>query len=211
MKKRYKFIFLILIVFVILFIILFSRLKFKFLQDDILFIKFLGNFFTSEENIDNTVEAEKLENVREEEDVIPKYIFDITYKYMNFTNINLVDTINSKMLVNEKIAPGISGKFDIVLKTNKTSEYQIYFESKNEKPKNLFFNISNTDIHVSSIEELSQYLRGSLKKGDTKTITIEWSWKYENELQGNIQDTEDSKNISEYVFNIYTYGEEELY
>ena len=53
-------------------------------------------------------------------------------------------------------------------------------------------------------------MHGNLKKGETKTITIKWNWNYENELEGNIQDTKDAKNIDKYVFDIYTYGEQEI-
>ena len=203
MNRKYKIMFFVFIIFVILFIILFSQFKFRFLQDDILFLKFLGNVFMSEKNPNDI----HILNEKNSKSSI-QYVFNITYKNMNFADVNLIDTIKAKTLVNEKIAPGISGEFDIVIKTNKNSRYQIYFNSKNEKPKNLEFKIANTDITVSKIEELSKYLIGNLEKGDTKIVTIEWCWKYENESKGNIQDTNDSKNIDKYVFDIYTYGEE---
>ena len=144
------------------------------------------------------------------EEVTPQYVFDITYKDTNFTNINLIDTIKSKTLVDEKIAPGIKGEFDIIIKTNKDTKYQIYFISQNEKPKNLEFKIDKTEISTNRLEDLKEYLHGNLKKGETKTITIKWNWNYENELEGNIQDTKDAKNIDKYVFDIYTYGEQEI-
>lgn len=203
-KKKYKIILLILTILVIL-IIMLSKLKFNFIQDDILFLKFLGDAFKSEQ-IPNEMQSinynEKSENIK------AQYIFNITYKNMNFANVNLTDTINSKKLVNEKIAPGISGSFDIVIKTNKDSEYQIYFISKNEKPQNLEFKIANTNIYSNKIEDLSKYLKGYLKKGESKVVTIEWNWNYENEEKGDIQDTKDSQNIDKYIFDIYTYGEQ---
>ena len=120
MKKRKinKILFLLLIIFIILFITISIRLKFSFLQDDILFLKFLGNIYTSEQNLKESEEKNDIKNTPKEE-VTPQYVFDITYKDTNFTNINLIDTIKSKTLVDEKIAPGIKGEFDIIIKTNK--------------------------------------------------------------------------------------------
>ena len=211
MKKRKinKILFLLLIIFIILFITISIRLKFSFLQDDILFLKFLGNIYTSEQNLKESEEKNDIKNTPKEE-VTPQYVFDITYKDTNFTNINLIDTIKSKTLVDEKIAPGIKGEFDIIIKTNKDTKYQIYFISQNEKPKNLEFKIDKTEITTNRLEDLKEYLHGNLKKGETKTITIKWNWNYENELEGNIQDTKDAKNIDKYVFDIYTYGEQEI-
>ena len=203
-KKIKNFILIILIFFVILFIIIFSNLKMDFFLIYILFLKFLGNIFTSEQD---TKEIKYIGNTPKK-DTAQQYIFDITYKYMNFTNVNLIDTIKSNTLVNEKIAPGISGEFDVVVKTNRNSKYQIYFISQNEKPQNLEFKIANTNISVNKIEDLAKYLTGTLEKGQTRTVTIEWSWNYENDTKGNIQDTKDAKNIDEYIFDIYTYGEQ---
>ena len=203
-KKIEKFILIILIFFVILFIIIFSNLKMNFFQNDILFLKFLGNILTSEQDSE---EIKYIGNISKKE-TAQQYIFDITYEHINFTNVNLIDTINSNTLVDEKIAPGISGEFDIIVKTNRNSKYQIYFISKNEKPQNLEFKIANTNISVNKIEDLAKYLTGILEKGQTRTVTIEWSWNYENDVKGNIQDTKDSKNIDEYIFDIYTYGEQ---
>ena len=200
-KKKQRIIIFILIIFVILFIILFSQLKFTFLQNDILFLKFLDYNSKSEQNQNeyrSTISTEK---------TTPQYIFDIAYKDINFANVNLIDTIKYKTLVNEKIAPGVSGEFDIIIKTNENSKYQIYFISKNEKPQNLKFSIANTNIISNKIENLAPYLKGNLNKGESKIITIKWNWNYENGLEGNIQDTKDAKNIDQYVFDIYTYGE----
>lgn len=204
-KKKHKIILLILTIFVILYLILFSKMKFSFLQDDILFLKFIGNIFTSEKELER---SQNISNNIKDKNEIVQYILDITYKGTNFTNVNLIDTIKQKTLVDEKIAPGVSGEFDIIIKTNKDTKYQIYLLSKNEKPENLKFNIANTNIYANKIEDLTQYLTGNLKKGETKTVTINWNWNYENEERGNVQDTEDSKNIDKYIFEIYTYGEE---
>ena len=201
MNRKYKIMFFVFIIFVILFIILFSQLKFTFLQNDILFLKFLDYNSKSEQNQNeyrSTISTEK---------TTPQYIFDIAYKDINFANVNLIDTIKYKTLVNEKIAPGVSGEFDIIIKTNENSKYQIYFISKNEKPQNLKFSIANTNIISNKIENLAPYLKGNLNKGESKIITIKWNWNYENGLEGNIQDTKDAKNIDQYVFDIYTYGE----
>ena len=67
--------FFVFIIFVILFIILFSQFKFKFLQDDILFLKFLGNVFMSEKNPNDI----QILNEKNSKSSI-QYVFDITYK-----------------------------------------------------------------------------------------------------------------------------------
>ena len=79
MKKRKinKILFLLLIIFIILFITISIRLKFSFLQDDILFLKFLGNIYTSEQNLKESEEKNDIKNTPKEE-VTPQYEKDNT-------------------------------------------------------------------------------------------------------------------------------------
>ena len=129
---------------------------------------------------------------------------------MNFQNIDLIDTLKSETLVNEKIAPGIKGNFDIIIYSNHNAHYYVDFTSKNDKPYNLKFNIIGTNIKVNSLEELSTYLQGDIEKEGKRIIKIGWEWQYENGDIGNIQDTNDAKTITEYSFDINAKGEEIL-
>ena len=129
---------------------------------------------------------------------------------MNFQNIDLIDTLKSETLVNEKIAPGIKGNFDIIIYSNHNAHYYVNFTSKNNKPHNLKFNIIGTNIEANSLEELSTYLKGDIEKEGKRIIKIGWEWQYENGDIGNLQDTNDAKTITEYSFDINAKGEEIL-
>lgn len=124
------------------------------------------------------------------------------------------DTIDKKTLVYEKIAPGTSGNFDILLESNQNLKYKIEFYSMNDKPKNLKFKAFNNDRllgEANTLEELSKDLSGFIKKNEKINITIYWYWNFENEDNKeytDIQDTKDSENIKKYQFNISTLGEE---
>lgn len=124
------------------------------------------------------------------------------------------DTIDKKTLIYEKIAPGTSGNFDILLESNQNLKYKIEFYSINDKPKNLNFKAFNNDRllgEANTLEELSKDLSGFIKKNEKINITIYWYWNFENEDNkeySDIQDTKDSENIKKYQFNISTLGEE---
>lgn len=124
------------------------------------------------------------------------------------------DTIDKKTLIYEKIAPGTSGNFDILLESNQNLKYKIEFYSINDKPKNLNFKAFNNDRllgEANTLEELSKDLSGFIKKNEKINITIYWYWNFENEDNKeytDIQDTKDSENIKKYQFNISTLGEE---
>ena len=215
MKKRKKLIIIIIIiVFILGLICLFlNSNSYKKLQDDLLFIRFLKN--DSKLNIDNRVNNDNENNLILEFDnnsinskANMQYIFNIEYKNTKFQDVNLINTIDSKTLVNEKIAPGAKGFFDIIIYSNHNSRYNVYFESLNEKPSNLKFFIVGTKIYKEKLEELSSDLSGVIKKGEKKIITIGWEWTYENGVNGNKQDTDDAKLMNKYMFNILAVGEE---
>ena len=120
----------------------------------------------------------------------------------------MLDTISSKVLVNEKIAPGAKGYFDIIIYSNYNTKYNIYFKSITKKPQNLRFFVVGDDTYKESLEDLSSDLFGIIQKGDRKTITIGWEWTYENGSLGNFQDTSDADLMDKYIFNILALGEE---
>lgn len=204
MKKR-KILILFLILIISITTIFFLRKISKVEKyDDFLFLKLFSKVtLNSEENqINNNYNYKK------------EYRFKINYKNTNFKSINLAETINKESLIYEKIAPGTSGEFNILLDSNQNLKYKIQFLSMNEKPKNLNFKALKDGQIISegsTLEELQKDLIGNIKKNEKINITINWYWNYEDEENGeytDTQDTKDSENIKRYEFNIYTIGEE---
>ena len=99
---------------------------------------------------------------------------------------------------------GTEGAFEIILQANKKINYYIKFESKNEKPKNLSFQIAGKDRKYYKLEDMEKELRGECK--GSKKIIIKWKWEYQTNQTQDIQDTKDGENISKYNFLIYAIG-----
>lgn len=197
----------ILIVFLIILIIIYILIKTDFIskaQDDILFLKFLN----LQSNNSETSSNKEIINSKISKYEKATYVFEMKNHNTDFKDIDLSETINEKTLINEKIAPGVSGKFNIVLRTNQNTIYEVKFKSKTQKPQNLKFEIENTNIKANNLEELENYLKGRINKGEEKTISIKWSWEYENSIKNNIQDTKDAMKIESYKFEIFATGEE---
>ena len=106
----------------------------------------------------------------------------------------MLQTIDSKTLVHEKVAPGTKGEFYIILTSNSTLKYKIDMRAKNQKPQNLKFSILENQ-------------EGIIKKGERKKIKATWEWQYETSKIQNKQDTKDGENIKKYEFEICTIGE----
>lgn len=130
--------------------------------------------------------------------------------------INLQSNYNNGTLLNNKIAPGTSGEFDIVVDGTGSDVgiyYSINFTNEQNKPSNLKFTYNN--IQYNSITELTSVLTGVINSNEEekkKTFTINWEWKYEtgstNEeiAQNDKIDTDDGKNISNYTFDVIVSG-----
>lgn len=197
MKRKKVVSILILILLVIIFYLCIYKTYIQETYDDILFFKFLRK----------TPEIEKTYDYEKNSDIIEKYIFKVNHKNTNFKDIDLLQTINKKFLINKKLAPGINGSFQIILKTNQNTNYNVIFKEKNTKPKNLIFMNSETKEEKDNIEDFNNELKGILLKNEKKTITIKWFWKYENNEEENKEDTIDGKNLKNYLFTIYVNGE----
>lgn len=221
MKKRKKTVIIILILSILLIIFIMNSIKYDFLQEDLLFFQLFSsekktsgelNISDIESNTNNGItklesrKSIKKETSKTQDANQPQFIFDVEYKNTKLTDINLLDTVDNKTLVYEKIAPGTSGEFDIVLKSNQQINYKIEFESKNAKPLNLQFYTSDNLQRYNTLEELEENLEGSISKNEEKTIHIFWEWVYETDEDSNVQDTKDAKNIKEYNFLIYVQG-----
>lgn len=210
-KKIVKMLILIFIL-VILFMKIFFLKDLSTIQknDDFLFLKLLskGNYSNYK---NNNIDYRISQNSKDYEKV---YKFKINYKNMDFKSIDLSKTIDKETLIYEKIAPGTSGNFNILLDSNQNLKYRIEFESINKKPKNLnFIALNNGKLlgEADTLESLSDKLTGYINKNENINITIKWYWNFENEQDKenmDTQDTKDSKNIQTYKFNVYTVGEE---
>lgn len=141
-----------------------------------------------------------------------QYEFDVSFGNISSDEISLLDTIDGKAVTKNKIAPGISGEFSIVIITQNSSvdmNYVIDFENMtDEKPENMLFRIKGNNKEYSSLQELQKELNGIAKK-KTKTIqVIEWYWPYESNIENDFIDTDNGKNFETYKFKINVKGEE---
>lgn len=205
--KNLILIFILILIIIFIYIFFLKKLSKSQKIDDILFIK----LFSSEVLNKNSREDNIINNqIRQE---INKYEFKVSYKNIDFKTIDLLNTIKKETLVYDKIAPGTSGSFDILLNSNQSLKYKIEFYSINEKPKNLKFRAFKDDRIIGeefTLEDLSKKLIGEISKNQNIKITINWYWDFENEDNleiSDIQDTKDAENIKTYQFSICTIGE----
>ena len=190
---------IILLISITIIIILNSNIK-LFQSDDYIFLKIF-----QKTNNENKIDYDNTE-------IEENYIFKVDLKNIDIKQIDLMKTVNKTTWLNKKIAPGTSGNFNILLETNKDSKYKIYFQSVNEKPQNLYFKAIKNGKEIAktqTLEELSEKLDGNIAKKEKIKINIQWYWNFENnKANSDIQDTEDSKKIKRYQFNLYALGEE---
>ncbi len=147
---------------------------------------------------------------------IANWVFKVNGKEDSIQNVNLLSTYNNETLINNKVAPGTSGSFDIIVDATGSDvgvEYAIQFLNESEKPQNLVFTYD--DNQYATIQELEKDLSGTINANDenkTRTITINWEWQYEtgeneNEIhQNDIIDTNNAKQLENYTFDIYVTG-----
>ena len=201
-KKRYV---IIMIIFVCMILFITNFIKYDFLQEDLLFFQ-IFNLKTHSPNITDR-NKEELKEINEKSSANVKNVyFRIQYQNKKLKALNLSDTVNNKTLLYEKIAPGTSGRFDIILTSNENLNYKIEFESENEKPSNLQFYTSEEGKRYNTLEELGESLTGTILKKEEKVIPVCWKWEYEISREQNRQDTLEAKKIREYHFLIYVQG-----
>lgn len=143
-----------------------------------------------------------------------RYVFDVDFKNIVSSDIELTSTIDANSMVNNKIAPGTSGEFSIVISTRDSTvdmKYSVDFEDvTKEKPSNLLFKVKGRNQEYSSLQDLEKYLRGFAEKETQTEYIIEWHWVYEiNDDQDKV-DTNDGMNLENYKFRIHVYGEEAI-
>lgn len=206
MQKRKKRYIIIIMILVSIIFYMINSIKYDFLQEDVIFFQFL-NSKNQSRGITNT-KKEIVEEIKKEETTVnTKTIsFHVQYQNTKMKAINLTDTVDNKTLVYEKIAPGTSGGFEILLKANQNMSYKIEFESKNEKPNNLQFYTKEGGKRYSTLEELGENLIGEILENEEEIVPIYWEWKYETNQEQNKQDTLEAKKMREYHFLIYVQG-----
>ena len=147
---------------------------------------------------------------------IANWVFKVNGKEDVVQNVNLLSTYNNETLINNKVAPGTSGSFNIVVDATGSEvgiDYVIQFLNESEKPQNLIFTYD--DQQYTTIQDLEKDLSGTINANDenkTRTITIYWEWQYqtgenENEInQNDIIDTNNAKQLENYTFDICVAG-----
>jgi len=146
---------------------------------------------------------------------IAKWSFKVNEQTEQFATIKLAETYDKNTLTNGKIAPGTKGSFDLVIDSS-TSEvgvdYMVDFENETNKPTNLIYRVNNNT--VDNIEELEQYLTGTINANDTdktRTLTIEWEWPYGDATTGvkteeDKIDTDEGLKALDYSFDVKVTG-----
>ena len=147
---------------------------------------------------------------------IANWVFKVNGKEDAIQNVNLLSTYNNETLINNKVAPGTSGSFNIVVDATGSEvgvDYAIQFLNESEKPQNLIFTYD--DQQYTTVQDLEKDLSGTINANDenkTRTITIYWEWQYqtgenENEInQNDIIDTNNAKQLENYTFDICVAG-----
>lgn len=172
-------------------------------------------FFMKNEQIkDNFLSLIDLSVISVDVEEDNQYVFDVEFKNIVSSEIELPSTLNAKSLVKNKVAPGTNGEFSILISTIDSTvdmKYSVDFEDvTNEKPTNLLFKVKGTNKEYSTLQELEKYLSGIIENESLKEYVIEWRWPYEIDNTQDITDTKDGITLNDYKFRIHVYGEEDL-
>ena len=147
---------------------------------------------------------------------IASWNFKVNENEEKLQTISLKSTINNSSLVNNKIAPGTEGEFQIKLDATGSDvgiNYVIKFENESQKPTNLKFTYDGKTYN--SLTNLQQDLTGIINANDenkVKVLTIGWNWKYQTgntaqEIAANdLIDTQNAKQMSNYTFDVIVSG-----
>ena len=147
---------------------------------------------------------------------IASWSFKVNENDEKMQTISLKSTVNNETLIDNKIAPGTEGSFQIKLDATDSDvgiNYQIKFENETQKPTNLKFIYDEKTYY--SINELGNALSGTINANDenkTKTLSIDWNWQYETgdtveEITANDTiDTQEAEQIENYSFDIIVSG-----
>ena len=205
-KNKKKKIIIVLIILIIMLIWFLSKSNLNFFKDDIIFFK---NFYSSQGESEKGGQNDENQNSQiynSNSDNILK----ISTRKSETRETSLFSNISNETNWNRIIYPGTKGEFSIQLYGQENLNYQIIFQSKNQKPKNLVFKEKGRDNYYETLEALGETLTGNIEKGEVKEVVIEWQWKYETNENGDMQDTKDGNELKEYNFLIIARGEEKI-
>ena len=147
---------------------------------------------------------------------VATWSFKVNGQNEQVEEINLASTCDNETLVDNKIAPGTSGSFNIIVDATGSEvgiNYNIVFTEEENKPQNLKFEYNDTEYN--SIKDLEDDLSGTINANDenkTRTLNVKWKWDYETgsdpeEISSNdLIDTEDAKRIPNYTFDVVITG-----
>ena len=147
---------------------------------------------------------------------VATWSFKVNDQKEHIQEIKLASTYNNETLVNNKIAPGTSGNFNIIVDATGSEvgiKYNIVFSDEANKPTNLKFIYE--DQEYDSIQELENNLSGVINANEenkTKTLNIGWKWDYETgqeeeEIAANdLIDTKDAEKLQNYTFKVSVTG-----
>ena len=147
---------------------------------------------------------------------IATWSFKVNGQKEQVQEIKLVSTYNSETLVNNKIAPGTSGSFNIIVDATGSEvgiKYNIKFAEESNKPQNLKFVYGGKEY--DSLKQLGDELSGTIAANEedkTRTINVQWKWNYETgssaeQINANdIIDTNDAISIANYTFQVIVTG-----
>lgn len=146
---------------------------------------------------------------------VAKWAFEISKDGEQTKTVNLASSVYEDTLINEKMAPGTRGSFDITIDATGSEvdlNYDIKFINEKNKPDNLVFTYGG--VGYDSLSKI-QKMKGDIKYDDkdrTKTFTIFWEWAYETGLTpeqieaNNVIDTQNANSITQYTFDIVATG-----
>ena len=147
---------------------------------------------------------------------IANWVFKVNGTEESIQNIDLLSTYNNETLVDNRVAPGTSGSFNIVIDATGSEvgiDYKVKFLNESQKPDNLIFICNDTKFWT--IQELETELTGTISANEeekTRTITIGWEWLYETgdsteDIQVNdMVDTKNAQSLENYTFDINVIG-----
>lgn len=146
---------------------------------------------------------------------VAKWSFKVNEATEEFATIKLADTYDQTTLIDGKIAPGVSGSFDLVIDATDAEvgvKYEVDFQDETNKPTNLKFTFDGKTL--DEIEDFEEYFTDIIDADDTnkvRTLTVNWEWPYEtgtaDEIAANDEvDTEDGLNALDYTFNVVVTG-----
>lgn len=147
---------------------------------------------------------------------VATWSFKVNGQNEQVEEINLASTCDNETLVENKIAPGTSGSFNIIVDATGSEvgiNYNIAFTEEENKPQNLKFEYNDTEYN--SIKDLGDDLSGTINANDenkTRTLNVKWKWDYETgsnpgEVTTNdLLDTQDAQRIQNYTFDVVVTG-----